>query len=198
VSDDRWHTVKLEGHSVQLLNLDHPSVREPVIGDIDVGIDVYDDSRWKATKQFGRLLYDQPEWVAGKSVLVVGAGVGLETVVVGSLCERLYINDLSPVSLRLCLEQLDRIHIARDGVLEGRYEEVTLPNIDLVVGCFVVYEREARSAMEALLAKTDVPVLLVNEKLDAFQGLMGETDREVERMGMEDGPTVVVLRSLRD
>ena len=177
-----------------MINLEHPEIHQRVIAEIDVGVDVYYDRRWKATEVFGRLLYTRPELVSGKSVLIIGAGAGLETVVIGKLCDQLYINDLAPVSLEICQEQLDRNSIACTGSLCGRYEELDLPDVDLIVGCFVVYEKETCQTMETLLGKTDVPILLVNEELAAFQKLLKSTSREVERIGIDKGPSVVMLR----
>ena len=79
-----WSTYTLAGHHFQLLNPDHPEVATRVLGDLDAGIAVYYDSRWDLTTQFCRFLLAHPTWVAGRSVLVLGAGVGLETLVIAS------------------------------------------------------------------------------------------------------------------
>jgi predicted nicotinamide N-methyase len=193
-STDLWYELEIADELIQLMNLEHPEVHRRVIAEIDAGIDVYYDSRWKATEQFGRLLFDQPELVAGRSILIVGAGVGLETVIIGKLCRKLYLNDLAPVSLELCIEQLERNGLTDVSVLPGRFEAVDLPDVDLIVGCFVIYERETREAMETLLGQTEVPVLLVNEELDAFRSLMQSTRRAVERIDTDNGSSVVILR----
>jgi hypothetical protein len=125
--------------------------------------------------------------------LILGAGASLETVIIGALCDRLYINDLAPVSLKICQEQLNRNGIACAGTLCGRYEKLALPEMDLIVGCFIIYEKETRLAMETLLEQTDVPILLVNEELAAFQRLVKSTSREVERIMIDEGPTMVLL-----
>ena len=190
---DKWESLDLGGGNLELINLEHPEINQRVIAEMDAGIDVYYDRRWKATEEFGRLLYVRPELVSGKSVLILGAGAGLETVVIGKLCDRLYINDLAPVSLEICQEQLDRNGITCAGSLCGRYEELDLPEVDLIVGCFIIYEKETRQAMESLIEEIDVPILLVNEELPAFQRLMKSISREFERIGIDEGPTVVLL-----
>jgi predicted nicotinamide N-methyase len=184
----------LDGEDLDLLNLEHPDIHRRVIAEIAAGVDVYYDERWKATEHFGRLLYSRRDLVEGKTVLILGAGVGLETLVIGKLCKKLYINDLAPVSLELCEEQLNKNGIVDYVTLPGRYEEIEIPDVDLIVGCFVVYEKETREAMASLMSRTTTPLLLVNEELDAFQDLMRKTDREVERIWIDEGPTVVLLK----
>ena len=125
--------------------------------------------------------------------MILGAGASLETVIIGALCDRLYINDLAPVSLKICEEQPNRNGIACAGTLCGRYEKLALPEMDLIVGCFIIYEKETRLAMETLLEQTNVPILLVNEELAAFQRLVKSTSREVERITIDEGPTMVLL-----
>jgi hypothetical protein len=49
--------------------------------------------------------------------------------------------------------------------------------------------------MAQIMGCTKTPMLFVNEELDALKALMSTTDREVERLGIDDGPTVVLLRS---
>ena len=189
----RWHTINLGGDDLKLLNLEHPDIHNRVIAEIEAGVDVYYDRRWEATEQFGRLLYARSEIVAGKSVLILGAGVGLEAIVIGGFCEKLWINDLAPVSIELCSEQLEENDITGYGVLPGHYETLHLPDVDLIVGCFLVYDRKTRGAMSQLLRDTDTPILLVNEELDAFRSLMRTPPRKIDRIGINDGPTVVIF-----
>jgi predicted nicotinamide N-methyase len=75
---ERWHKLDLGCAELNLLNLEHPDIHQRVIAEIDEGVDVYYDERWKATEHFGRLLYSRRDLVEGKSVLILGAGVGLE------------------------------------------------------------------------------------------------------------------------
>ena len=61
----------------------------------------------------------------GKSVLILGAGVGLETVIIGKLREKLYVNDLALVSLELCKEQLNQNNIWNYETLPGRLKRLS-------------------------------------------------------------------------
>src|SRR5262245_48091339 len=121
----QWHSISLAGQDFQLLNLDHPEVGARIWGDLDAGIAVTYDQRWDVTAQFGRFLLAHPAWVAGRTVLILGAGVGLETLVIGRLCQHLYLNDLAPNALALSAEQLQRNGITHFTCLPGRFE--TLP-----------------------------------------------------------------------
>lgn len=177
-----WLDVRVAGRDFRLLNLDHAEVATRVLHDIDAGIAVYYDQRWAATERLCRFLLDQPEWVAGRHVLVLGAGVGLETVVIGSLCATLYINDLAPGALELCARQL-RQNGRRDFVcLPGRFETLTLPVVDLIVGCFLVYNRDTATAIRQLLSRRTPPVLLLNDNMSAFRAVVRETPRQVRSL----------------
>ena len=172
-----WHRITLAGHRFQLLNLDHPRVSARILGDLDAGVAVTYDRRWDVTARFGRFLLTNPEWVADRKVLVLGAGVGLETLVIGSLCEHLYLNDLAPSALALSAEQLQRNGIAHFTCLCGRYETLPLPLVDLIVGCYLVYSRDTAAAMRQLLARDRPPVLLSNDNLLSWQSLLRSTRR---------------------
>src|SRR4029453_17878242 len=132
----RWHTIDIAGQDFQVLNLDHPELAARVMHDMDAGIEVYYDQRWKCTTRLCHVLLENPAWVAGRAVLVLGAGVGLETVVIGRLCRTLYINHLTPASLALCAEQLRQNGVTGFVCLPGRYESLSLPAVDLIVASF--------------------------------------------------------------
>ena len=172
-----WSTVTLAGHRFQLLNLDHPQVAARILGDLEAGIAVYYDRRWDITTRFCRFLLAHPAWVAGRSVLVLGAGLGLETLVIGRLCATLYLNDRAPGALDLCAQQLRRNGITDFTCLPGPYETLTLPPVDLLVGCYLVYNRDTAAAMRQLLARRTPPVLLSNDNLLSWQSLLRETRR---------------------
>ena len=172
-----WYSVTLAGHSFQLLNLDHPQVSARILGDLDAGIAVTYDRRWDVTARFGSFLLTNPEWVADREVLVLGAGVGLETLVIGSLCHHLYLNDLAPSALALGAEQLQRNGMAHFTYLPGRYETLSLPPVDILVGCYLVYSRDTAAAMRQLLARPTPPVLLSNDNLLSWQSLLRTTRR---------------------
>jgi hypothetical protein len=172
-----WSTYTLAGQRFQLLNLDHPEITSRVLGDLDAGIAVYYDNRWDLTTRFCRFLLAHPAWVSGHSVLVLGAGIGLETLVIGRLCTTLYVNDRAPGALDLCAQQLRQNGITEFTCLCGSYETLELPQVDLLVGCYLVYNRDTAAAMRQLLARYTSPVLLCNGNLLSWQSLLRETTR---------------------
>ena len=172
-----WHHITLAGYRLQLLNLDHPRVSARILGDLDAGIAVTYDRRWDVTARLGSFLLANPEWVADRKVLVLGAGVGLETLVIGRLCARLYLNDLAPAALALSAEQLQRNGIVHFTCLCGRYETLPLPPVDLVVGCYLIFSRDTAAAMRQFLARATPPVLLINDNLLSWQSLLRTTRR---------------------
>lgn len=177
-----WNSVRIAGHGFELLNLDHPEVARRVLDDIEAGVTVYYDQRWAATERLCHFLLDEPAWLAGRQVLVLGAGVGLETVVIGRLCAKLYVNDLAPGALELCARQLRRNDVRGFACLPGRYETLPLPGVDLIVGCFLVYNRDTRSAMQHLLRHCTPPVLLLNDNFPAFRTLVRHAPRPVRSL----------------
>jgi hypothetical protein len=181
-SPPRWHSISLARHCFQLLNLEHPQIDTHIIGDLDAGIAVTYDRRWDVTERCGRFLLANPAWVAGRTVLVLGAGVGLETVVIGRLCRHLYLNDLAPNALALSAEQLRHNGITHFTCLPGRYETLPLPAVDLLVGCYLVYSRDTAAAMRQLLARPTPPVLLINDNLLSWQALLHTTRRPYRRL----------------
>ena len=188
-----WLPVDLAGCHIASLNLKHPSVVDQVGDDIAAGTDVYYDRRWPVTERFCRFLLANPAWVADKTVLVLGAGVGLETVIIGRLCRFLYLNDLASLALDLCAQQLRRNGITTFTCLPGRYEELSLPPVDLLIGCFVVYNPETAQAMARLLAEDPIPVLLMNDPMPDFQALVRQTSRSVRSLLPPDEPPCVVF-----
>src|SRR5262252_7787570 len=172
-----WSTYTLAEHRFQLLNLDHPDIAARVLGDIDAGIAVYYDSLWDLTTRFCRFLLAHPAWVAGRSVLVLGAGVGLETLVIGRLCTTLYLNDRAPGALDLCAQQLRQNGITDFTCLCGSYEILDLPPVDLLVGCYLVYNRDTAAAMRQPPARPTPPVLRSNGTLLGWQPLLRERKR---------------------
>lgn len=160
------------------------------------GIAVYYDRRWALTDFFAQWLLEHREMMTGKRVLVLGAGVGLETVVLGQHTAHLYINDLAPVSLDLCLEQLRENGVENVTVLPGYYEKLEVPEVDLVVGCFLIYNRETRVAMESFCKNFNGPVLLVNETLADFRSFLTGLERPSESLFSEDAARGLLLPAL--
>ena len=177
-----WCSVDLAGRCFQALNLDHPRIAVRIMDDLDAGVAVYYDRRWAVTDRCCRFFLAEPAWVTDRTVLVLGAGVGLETLVIGSLCRRLYINDLAPAALTLCTLQLRRNGIRNVTCLPGRYEHLALPPVDLIVGCFLVYNRDTGAAMRQLLARCTPPVLLMNDNMSCFRTLVKKTSRQVRSL----------------
>src|SRR5690606_17098303 len=101
---NRWISRSIGTEIYDLLDLDHPEVEKRILDEMSAGISVYYDRRWGATEIFAQWILDHPEWIRGKRILVLGAGIGLETIVLGRHCEQLFINDLAPVALELCQE----------------------------------------------------------------------------------------------
>lgn len=172
-----WQTYSLMGQDFQLLNVDHPWVAAQAMRDLAAGIPVYYDQRWDVTTRLCQFLLTTPSCLAGRSVLVLGAGMGLETIVIGRLCSTLYINDVAPGALTLCMRQLRRNGVKQVTPLLGRYETLPLPPVDVIVGCYLVYNRDTAAAMRQLLARSRVPVLLINDNLLSWQQLLRTTPR---------------------
>jgi hypothetical protein len=172
-----WQPLDIADHHFQVLNLDHRHVAAHVMHDINTGIKVYYDRRWQVTTRFCHFLLADPARVADRAVLILGAGVGLETLVIGNLCRTLYINDLSARALDLCARQLRHNRLCHFVCLPGCYEQLPLPAVDLIVGCFLVYNRPTATAMQQFLARPTPPVLLVNDNMPVFRQLLRHTAR---------------------
>ncbi len=167
-----WLQETQGGLSMSLLNLDHSKVEKRIIDDMSQGTEVFYDRRWEITAELNSWLGSQLDLFRNKRVLVLGAGIGAETVLLGKFADHLWINDLSPVALELCGEQLKQNGITNFSPLPGRYESLTLPEVDLVVACFLVYNTETLKAMQAYLAEQSATFILVNEALPAFHTLL--------------------------
>jgi predicted nicotinamide N-methyase len=169
--DPRFSTVDLGGQTFEALDFDHEAVVRRITDEMRAGVAVYYDRRWKLTDVFCRFLLDRRELLRGRTVLAVGAGAGLESVVIGRIADRVIINDLAPASLELAAEQLERNGVEGFEVRLGLLQESDLSGVDLVIGCFVVYNEATRDAMAELLeraASLDVPVILANENVGSF------------------------------
>lgn len=167
----RWIPVEIAGRRFERINLEHPEVGGRVVEEIDAGVDVYYDREWPLTRRFCTFLLERPDRLDGRSVFVAGAGVGLESVVAGRLARSVTVNDLAPVALELCAEQLERNGVRDFRTAGGPFQHADLSGIDLVVACFVVYDPGTRDAMRELLgraARRRVPALLANEDLGGY------------------------------
>lgn len=147
-----FRDLDMEGTSLRQLDLDHPDVEARILGEMASGVKVYYDRAWPFTRQFCRFLLRRSELFARRRILVVGAGLGLESVVAGREAERLWINDMAPVALELQQLQLRENGVLGVEVLPGSFGNLELPTaVNLVMGCFVIYDHETAKAMKALL-----------------------------------------------
>lgn len=191
-----WLTRTVGTESFELLDLKHPEVEARILGEMDDGIDVYYDRRWGATEIFTRWLLEHPEVVEGKRVLALGVGIGLETLALGRLCGHLYINDLAPVSLDLCAEQLERNGIRNFTKMPGPMEALALPEVDLAVACFLIYEDVTRTAMSAFAEKFPGEILVANGPLPAFKEWLAALPRPSETLFQEESAHALRLPAL--
>jgi len=172
-----WIDKKIGLFKLNILNLDHSEVKGEILTEIDSGVDVFYDCRWAITDIFCELLLEQPSWVEARSVLVIGAGVGLETLVIGRLCNKLYLNDLAPVALNLCARQLEENSIHNFELKPGRYENLNFPNVDIVIGSYLVYNKDTAQSMKHFLSQCSRTVLLMNEDHPEFKDLLNDFPR---------------------
>ena len=113
-----------------------------------------------------------------KNILIVGAGIGAETVIIGSMVKKLYINDIAPVALDYCARQLRENNITDIETIPGSYESIDITDIDLAVACFCVYNSATMRAMKSFIEKSENPVLIVNDPLPSFVRLMKSVERK--------------------
>jgi predicted nicotinamide N-methyase len=190
-----WQTTSIGDEAYTLLNLDHPSVERRILDEMEQGIEVYYDRRWQVTDRLCEWLVNHREWLCGKHVLVLGAGVGAETLPLARHGAHIWINDLSPTALSLCAEQLRRNGFTNVSTLPGRYQDLALPEVDLVVASFLIYNRETLSAFRSVLPALPADLLLVNENLVPFQRFLGQQAHE--SLFLEDGIQGVLIAAQR-
>jgi len=181
-----WTTQTFKNHKFKLLDLDHPEIEKDILGEIKSGVDVYYDRRWGLTQEFCEFLYEIPEFLENKNILIVGAGIGAETVVIGSMAKKLYINDLAPVALDFCAKQLLENGICNFETIPGSYGTMEIPDVDLAVACFCVYTAETMRSMQSFIERSGSPVLVVNETLSSFVRLLKSAKRKRKRFVSEE------------
>ncbi len=164
-----WSEVLIGDERYIWMNLDHPAIEQRILAEMDAGIAVYYDRRWETTGVFSEWMVGHPEVIRGKRVLVLGAGVGVETLIIGRHCRHVWINDLAPVALELCAEQLEQNGIKNYSMLPGRFEELDLPEVDLVVASFLIYNNETLQPIRAFIQRNTAPLIVVNERLKPFR-----------------------------
>jgi len=157
-----------------LMELNHPRVEQEIIAEMKQGIAVYYDQRWETTGILTEWLAHHTNLFLDKRVLILGAGIGAETLILGRHASHIWINDLSPTALTLCQEQLKENGITTATSIVGRYEELDLPEVDLVVAGFLVYNNETYRAISAFMDQHQGEIILVNERLAPFPRLLKE------------------------
>ena len=178
MSRSLWTTTTFNNKKFKLIDLDHPQVDSDILQEIKSGVDVYYDRRWGLTQEFCRFMFEIPELFKNRDILVAGAGIGAETVVIGSMANKLYINDIAPVALDYCARQLRENNITNFETIPGSYGSMDIPDVDLAVACFCVYNAETMRAMKSLIEKSGSPVLIVNETLPSFLKLLRAVKRK--------------------
>lgn len=162
-----------------LMDLTHPRVEKEIMDEMSSGVEVYYDVRWDITEVLTGWLSKNIELFKDKRVLILGAGVGAETLILGRHARHIWINDLSPTALALCREQLAWNDIQNFTSLAGRYEELDLPEVDLIVASFLVYNDDTYHAMNAFMDEHQGDIILVNEPLDPFPKFLAKRSHQI-------------------
>ena len=61
----------------------------------------------------------------------------------------------------------------------GRYEEVEMPKVDLIVASFLVYDRMTLESIRKFFTGQQSRFILMNEHLKEFRAFMGESEVKV-------------------
>ena len=162
-----------------LMELKHPQVEQEIIAEMSQGIDVYYDRRWATTGVLTEWFAQNTDLFPGKRVLIIGAGIGAETLILGRHASHIWINDISPTALTLCQEQLKENGIENATSLVGRYEELDLPEVDLVVASFLVYNDDTYRSMSTYMDQHQGNLILVNERLAPFPKILKEREHRI-------------------
>ncbi len=181
-----WTKLAFNKNEFNLLDLDHPRLEKDILREISSGVDVYYDRRWGLTQEFCEFVYEMPELFRNKDILIAGAGIGAETVVIGSMARKLFINDLAPVALDYCGRQLRKNNINNFETITGSYGTIDIPDVNLAVACFCVYNSATMRAMKSFIEKSENPVLIVNDPLPGFVRLMKAVERNRKRLVSDD------------
>lgn len=183
--------MRIGARRVEVLDLDHEAVENRIIPDIERGTKVYYDRRWRASESFASFLEREPRHVRGATVLVLGCGVGLEALAAAPYAKALILNDLSATAVELSRAQLDRNGFRAHDPLVGRWEQVALPRFDVAIGSFLVYDDASRRALADFMDRTDAPVLLANDPMEAFEDLLHDAGRTIRRLSSPDERPIV-------
>ena len=162
-----------------LMELKHPRVEQEIIAEMSQGIDVYYDRRWATTGVLAEWFAQNTDLFLGKRVLIIGAGIGAENLILGRHASHIWINDISPTALTLCQEQLKENGIENATSLVGRYEELDLPEVDLVFASFLIYNDDTYRSMSTYMNQHQGNLILVNERLAPFPKLLKEREHRI-------------------
>ncbi|MDB4434184.1 class I SAM-dependent methyltransferase [Akkermansiaceae bacterium] len=188
-----WKEERVGQDNYQLMNLSHPEVDRRVIAEMEAGIDVYYDRRWGATAILTDWMGENLDVIRNKRILILGAGVGAETLILGSYGKHVWINDLAPVALEICGEQMEKNGLKNFTTLVGRYEDLDLPEVDLVVASFLIYNKETHEAMRSFMKQQQqCDLILVNERLGPFPKFLNEEAHEI--VFEKDGAVGVLVK----
>ncbi len=190
-SGNLWIKESFGDLEFDVLNLDHPEIDSRVMAEMDAGVAVYYDTRWGATSIFSLWLGENAPAFTGKRVLAIGAGVGFENLLLARAADHLIINDFAPVSVELCAEQLQKNGLTNFENLPGDFTTLPLPNSDIAVGCYIIYNPETRAAIEKFLVRYEGEVILVNEKLKAFRQFLAACERPFEIIFEKDAAIAI-------
>lgn len=174
-----FHPVRIGTESFALMDLTHPRVEKEIMDEMSSGVDVYYDVRWEITEVLTDWLAENIDLFRGKRVMILGAGVGAETLVLGRHAGHIWINDLSETALSLCQEQLAENDILNATPMTGRYEQLDLPKVDLIVASFLVYNDDTYQAMSSFMDHHQGDFILVNEPLAPFPQLLSERSHQM-------------------
>lgn len=174
-----FQPTQIGDESFSLMDLTHPEIEAEIITEMKTGVAVYYDQRWEATGILTNWLAENLDLFKNKKVLILGAGVGAETLILGRHASHIYINDLAPTALKLCTEQLAENNITTSTTLLGNYQQIPLPKVDLVVASFLVYNPDTYRAMNQYMAQHQGDLILVNERLAPFPKLLKEHPHKI-------------------
>lgn len=163
-----WEPTMIGEDSFYLMNLKHPRVENEVMAEMEAGVDVFYDRRWEATAILTDWFSNNLDLFRDKKILILGAGVGAETLILSKYAKHVWINDLAPTAIDLCAEQLEKNEFSNFTSLVGTYETLDLPKVDLVVASFLIYNEDTFIAMREFLSEHQGQVILMNEQLAPF------------------------------
>ena len=189
---DLWKKEQVGKDRFHLLNLSHPEVDRRVIAEMESGIEVYYDRRWSITSVLTDWMGENLKVIRDRRILILGAGVGAETLILGHHGKHVWLNDLAPTALELCAEQMEKNGLKNFTTLVGRYEDLDLPEVDLVVASFLIYNKDTYQAMRTFMKQQKCDLILVNERLDPFPKFLSEEAHEI--LFEEKGAVGVLLK----